>query len=79
VSDGETGRLVPPNDVAATMSAIDQILSDDVVRRRMSIAARRRVDEYFAMDRYIQRVLAVYEKAIERSNCHPERWEDVRE
>jgi glycosyltransferase involved in cell wall biosynthesis len=79
VTDGETGRLVPPNDITATVSAIDQLLGDSVARRRMRIAARRRVDEYFAMDRYIERVLNVYEKAIERSNRHPERWEDVRE
>jgi glycosyltransferase involved in cell wall biosynthesis len=79
VTDGETGRLVPPNDVAATASAIDQLLGDADARRKMGVAARRRVEDYFAMDRYIERVLNVYEKAIDRSNRHPERWEDVRE
>ena len=68
VTHRETGMLVPPRDPAATAAAIDQVLSDPALRRRMGVAARRRVDEYFAMDKYIQRVLATYQKAIERSS-----------
>ena len=67
VSHGATGLLVPPGDVAATAAALDRVLADGELRRRMSLAARRRVEEYFAMDRYIERVLAVYRRAIERS------------
>jgi glycosyltransferase involved in cell wall biosynthesis len=73
VSDGQTGLLVPPNDVPAVADALDRLLSDAPLRRRMGRAGRRRVDEYFAMDRYIQRVLAVYEKAITRSRQTLER------
>ncbi len=67
VVDGETGLLVPPDDVDATAAALDRILSDAALRRRMGGAARQRVEEYFAVDKYIGRVLAAYEKAIARS------------
>lgn len=67
VIDGETGFVVPPGDVAATARALDAILGNAALRGRMSAAAVARVAECFAMDRYIGRVLAVYEKAIARS------------
>jgi glycosyltransferase involved in cell wall biosynthesis len=73
VTDGETGLLVPPDDVAAVARAIDRLLADPALRRRMGEAGRRRVEEYFAMDRYIDRVLAVYEKAIDRARRKRER------
>jgi glycosyltransferase involved in cell wall biosynthesis len=67
VADGETGLLVPPDDVGAVARALDQILGDGPRRRRMGEAARRRVEDYFAMDKYIARVLTIYQKAIDRS------------
>jgi glycosyltransferase involved in cell wall biosynthesis len=67
VAEGETGLLVPPNDVEAVVRALDRLLADAPLRRRMGRAARQRVEEYFAMDKYIQRVLAVYHQAIDRS------------
>jgi len=67
VADGETGLLVPPDDVEATADALDRILGDGALRRRLGRAARRRVEEYFAVDKYIGRVLAAYEKTIARS------------
>ena len=65
VVNGELGLLVPPLDVDATVTAIDRILSDALLRDRLGRAGRQRVEQYFAMDKYISRVLATYEKAIE--------------
>jgi glycosyltransferase involved in cell wall biosynthesis len=79
VTDGETGLLVPPNDVGATARALDRILGDTGLRRRMSQAARQRVEVYFAMEKFILRVVAVYEKAIERSIKSPHRLLDERD
>jgi glycosyltransferase involved in cell wall biosynthesis len=76
VVDGETGLVVPPNDVPATAQAIDRILSDDGLRRRMSAAGPRHVAERFAMDKYIGRVLAAYEKAIDFCRRMPEEAKD---
>lgn len=67
VIEGRTGHLVPPGDVDATTIALDRILGNPELRKAMGADARRRVDEYFAMDRYIERVLAVYRRAMERS------------
>ena len=64
VIDGKTGYLVPPNDVRATASALEKLLGDASLRRSMGREARLRVEDYFAMDRYINRVLATYQKAL---------------
>jgi glycosyltransferase involved in cell wall biosynthesis len=76
VNDGETGLLVPPNDVAATVRALDAILGDPALRQRMSAAGLRRVSDYFQMDRYVERVVAVYEKAIAMSKQLPDSFKD---
>jgi glycosyltransferase involved in cell wall biosynthesis len=67
VVDGETGILVPPRDVEATVKALDTILGEGNLRRRMGEAGRRMVEDYFAMDKYILRVLTAYQKTMERS------------
>src|SRR5438445_107521 len=67
VVDGETGILVPPRDVDATVRALDTILSERDLRGRMGEAGRRRVEDYFAMDKYILRILTAYQRTMERS------------
>ena len=67
VTDGETGLLVPPEDEGAVVTALDQILGNEFLARQMGEAARRRVNDYFAMDKYIVRVLSNYRRAIECS------------
>ena len=69
VQDGENGLLVPPKDVEATATALDRIISDEPLRRRMGVAGRQRVDEYFAMDKFVERILKVYEKGIARGRA----------
>ena len=67
VTDGESGFLVRPGDVEATTAVMDKILSQPDLRLMMGRAGRRRVEQYFATDKYIARVLAAYEKALGRS------------
>lgn len=67
VTDGETGFLVPPHDDGAVSDALDRILSNVSLARQMGVAARKRIEDYFAMDKYIPRVLKSYQKAIECS------------
>jgi glycosyltransferase involved in cell wall biosynthesis len=69
VTDGQSGILVEPRDLDATTVAIDRILSDRDLRLRMGAAGRRRALEYFAVDKYIARVLAAYQRAIECSKA----------
>jgi glycogen(starch) synthase len=67
VINGKTGVLVPPRDKRAVAAALDQILGNASLAQQMGQAARQRVDEYFAMDKYIVRVLRNYQKAMESS------------
>lgn len=67
VLDGESGILVNPRDLEATVAAFDRLLSDRELRLQMGAAGRRRALDYFADHKYIARVLAAYERAIERS------------
>jgi glycosyltransferase involved in cell wall biosynthesis len=75
----ETGLLVPPGDIAATEAALDQLLSNPELRWRMGRAGRRRVEECFTVELFIERILAVYEKALARSRESPLRLRDERE
>jgi glycosyltransferase involved in cell wall biosynthesis len=79
VRDGETGLLVPPNDVAATEAALDRLLGNVELRCRLGHGGRRRVEELFTIQSFIERILRVYEKAINRSRESPRRWRDERD
>jgi glycosyltransferase involved in cell wall biosynthesis len=67
VVDGENGLLVPPLDVGAVTAALDRLLGDPALRARMGSAARRRAEQLFALEPWIARVVAGYERAVDRS------------
>jgi glycosyltransferase involved in cell wall biosynthesis len=60
VLDGETGILVPPGDVPALRAALERLLADPGLRRRMGEAGRRRAAERFSWDAVTARTLEVY-------------------
>jgi glycosyltransferase involved in cell wall biosynthesis len=62
--DGEAGMLVPPADSDALAEAIKRLLSDEVLRRRMGEAARRRVESNFTWDAAARNTVAVYEEIV---------------
>lgn len=51
VVDGETGLLIPPEDVDALRRALETLLLDADLRQRMGAAARARVEEHFSWRR----------------------------
>jgi hypothetical protein len=68
VDDGETGVLfgAPPR-ADELVTAVRPLLADSGVRARLGEAGRRRYEAAFTADRWVQRMLPVYEAAHARS------------
>jgi D-inositol-3-phosphate glycosyltransferase len=64
VVDGETGLLVPPRDVEALRSALERLLGDAGLRRRMGEAGRQRVRERFSWPAVTDATIQAYEDAL---------------
>jgi len=64
VVHGETGFLVPPGNPDALALALDRLLTDPALRRRMGEAGRRRALERFTEERMLTGTAAVYERAL---------------
>lgn len=60
---GETGTVVPPGDSAALAEAWRKLIeAGPEVRRRLGIAARRRVEQHFALPLIVERYQSIYEE-----------------
>jgi 2-deoxystreptamine N-acetyl-D-glucosaminyltransferase/2-deoxystreptamine glucosyltransferase len=68
VRDGETGLLVPPRDPTALRAAIDRLLADPALRRRLGDAARAHVADYCSWNRVTDATLELYERAVAGGN-----------
>ena len=64
VKHEETGLLVPPGDRAALRAALERLLGDDALRRRLGEAARRHVAHHCSWDRVTDATISVYERAL---------------
>jgi len=64
VEDGQSGRLVPPEDPGALAGAIVGLLADRDEARRLGEAARRSVHEHFTLEQQMSRTVALYEKCL---------------
>ena len=63
---GENGLLIPPGSVTALGQAMQALVADESLRRRLGGAARRRVLSEYTIERMTERTLAVYEVARNR-------------
>ena len=60
VVDGETGLLVPPGDAGALAGALERVLRDPELARRLGEAGRLRALGSFSLSETIERVLGLY-------------------
>jgi glycosyltransferase involved in cell wall biosynthesis len=66
VLDGETGFLVPSRDPTALVRAIQRLLTDACLRRKMGMAGRLRVQRNFSVTQMVAGVTQTYEKLLDR-------------
>jgi len=66
IENGKSGVLVPPAAVDPLAQAIDSLLADDALRRRMGEAARERIVERYTIEAMTRQTVAVYELAARR-------------
>ncbi len=64
VVDGKTGALVPPGDEAALAEALSNLVADSFLREKFGVEGRRRFDDLFGFDRFIDETERIYEDAI---------------
>jgi glycogen synthase len=64
VVDGETGLSVPPGDVPALRAALERLLADSELRRRLGTAARARAREHFSWERAVSLTATAYREAL---------------
>ena len=64
VIDGETGLVVPPRDPGALRSALERLLGDPVLRRRLGAAGRERARERFSWAAVTDATIAAYAEAV---------------
>jgi glycosyltransferase involved in cell wall biosynthesis len=60
----ETGLLVRPRDVGELREALERLLADRELRRRMGEAGRARIGEHFTWRRFADETLRAYEDAL---------------
>jgi glycosyltransferase involved in cell wall biosynthesis len=63
VVNGETGYLIPPRDVPSLRGALERLLTDRDLRRRLGKAGRRRAAEHFSWERTVSETLSAYADA----------------
>ena len=71
VLDGVTGFLVPPADPAALAAAIQKLMSNSELRRRMGEAAASRVQERFSITEMTAKIEAIIGEALRRQSNSP--------
>ena len=65
VRDGETGLVVPREDVPALQAALKRLVLDEALRRRIGRAGREHVAREYAWEVCVDRMMACYEATLE--------------
>jgi glycosyltransferase involved in cell wall biosynthesis len=62
--DGESGRLVPPDDPEALARAVVELLQDEDRRRRIGDAALARLTGTFALEAFARTMFTAFDDAV---------------
>jgi glycosyltransferase involved in cell wall biosynthesis len=65
ISDGETGFVVPPRDIEATLKSLQVLLNDPDLRGKMGRMGRERVNSLFSLEKCIQSHRDLYSEMVE--------------
>jgi glycosyltransferase involved in cell wall biosynthesis len=66
VSDGETGLLVEPGDPSELTAALDRLIADPSLRRRLGAAGRARAEQAFDLDPFRRAHVELYSRELAR-------------
>jgi len=61
IEDGVSGYLIEPNNPQALAEKINLLLGQSELKHRIEKAGKRRVDEVFSVERYMEELEEVYE------------------
>lgn len=64
VADGQTGLLVPPDDVPALAHAVNTLLADPAARQRLGQAGQQRAREQFSIAETAVRISQILQKTV---------------
>lgn len=64
IRDGETGVLVPAENPVALASAIDKLLDDEALGKRLADAAMKDLKERFPLELMVEKTRAVYDECL---------------
>ena len=65
IQHDKSGLFVPPRDSKALIKALDRLIGDAELRRRLGEGARKRAEQVFAVDRIVDDHLAVYRELLD--------------
>ena len=67
VEDGVSGFLVPPGDPRSLADAVERLLRDDHLRRKMGCSGRKRVEQLFSKEAHANRIYEIYRELIDQT------------
>lgn len=70
VTDGRTGLMVPVDDAAALASALERLMTDDGLRRRLGTAGRLAVGQRYGFDRVAAQYVDLYASLLASRDRH---------
>jgi len=65
VVHNETGLLIPPRDPVALAKALPLLAENEETRKRMGTASKKRVQQFFSIDRMVQEYESLYVQMLE--------------